>query len=99
MSGFKSGGMGFSYSTSLDEAALSRMVQNAVVGAENQTADPANCFPLPQEYPVISGLFDDNLSSVDESEKIQLAMDLERLTLAADTRLKRVRKALYGESE
>ena len=95
----KSGGMGFSYSTSLDDAALSRMVQNAVIGSENQTTDPANCFPLPQEYPIISGLFDDDLSSVDESEKIQLVMDLERLTLGSDPRLRRVRKALYGESE
>ncbi|MEI8356363.1 MAG: TldD/PmbA family protein [Deltaproteobacteria bacterium] len=95
----KSGGMGFSYSTSLDDAALSRMVQNAVLGAENQTPDPANCFPLPQEYPAVAGLFDNNLSAVDETEKIQLAKDLERLALGADPRVKRVRKAIYGESE
>jgi PmbA protein len=95
----KSGGMGFSYSTSLDDIALSRRVENAVIGAENQTPDPANCFPLPQEYPVIAGLLDDGLSSVSEQEKIRRAMDLERLALGADARLKRVRKAIYGESE
>jgi PmbA protein len=95
----KSGGMGFSYSTSLDNAALSKMAENAVIGAENQTPDTANCFPPPQEYPVIAGLFDDGLSSVSEQEKIRRAMDLEQLALGADTRIKRVRKAVYGESE
>jgi PmbA protein len=95
----KSGGMGFSYSTSFDDAALSRMVQNAVIAAENQTPDPANCFPLPQEYPAIAGLFDDNLAQAVETQKIQRAMELERLAMDADSRIKRVRKALYGESE
>ncbi len=95
----KSGGMGFSYSTSMDDSALSGMVENAVVGALNQTPDPVNCFPLPLEYPVIDGLYDETLSSVAEQEKIKRAMDLERLALNADPRVRRVRKAHYGESE
>ena len=33
------GRMGFSFSTSLDEADLGKMIDNALVGAENQTAD------------------------------------------------------------
>jgi PmbA protein len=95
----KSGGMGFSYSTSMDDSALSGMVENAVVGALNQTPDPNNCFPLPLEYPVIEGLYDETLSSVAEQEKIRRAMDLERLALGADPCVRRVRKAHYGESE
>jgi PmbA protein len=95
----KSGGMGFSYCTSMDDSALSGMVENAVVGALNQTPDPNNCFPLPLEYPVIEGLYDETLSSVAEQEKIRRAMDLERLALGADPRVRRVRKAHYGESE
>ncbi len=95
----KGGGMGFSYSTSLDGNDLVRMVDNAVVGAENQTPDSHNCFPLPQQYPEIDGLFDEGLSLVPEQEKIRCALELERLVLGADARMKRVRKAVYGESE
>jgi PmbA protein len=94
----KSGGMGFSYSSSMDDAALSMMVENAIVGATNQTPDPHNAFPLPEEYPDIEGLYDDRLPSVDEQEKIGCAMDLERLALGTDPRVRRVRKAHYGES-
>ncbi|HYS44384.1 MAG TPA: TldD/PmbA family protein [Geobacteraceae bacterium] len=92
------GRMGFSFSTSLDEADLGNMIDNALVGAENQTADEFLGFPLPEAYPDIPGLFDEGLSLVGETEKIERAVALERLTLASDPRVKRVRKASYGES-
>ncbi|HEY6871470.1 MAG TPA: TldD/PmbA family protein [Geobacteraceae bacterium] len=92
------GRMGFSFSTSLDEADLGRMIDNALVGAENQTADQFLGFPLPESYPDIPGMFDEGLAQVDEGEKVERAAALERLTLAADPRVKRVRKASYGES-
>jgi PmbA protein len=95
----KAGGMGFSYSTSLDEGALSMMVENAVTGALNQTPDPLNSFPLPRRFPSVGGLHDEELSSVSEGEKIDRAMELERLVMAADPRIRRVRKSVYGESE
>ncbi len=94
----KSGGMGFSYSTSMEESALSRMVENAIIGALNQTPDPNNGFPLPLDYPDVVGLYDAGLSAVTEQEKIKRAMDLERFALDADPHVKRVRKANYGES-
>lgn len=94
----KSGGMGFSYSTSLATGDLQLMVENALVSAVNQTPDSWQDFPGPQSYPELSGLFDEGLSDVDEARKIDCAMELERLTLEADTRVKRVRKASYGES-
>jgi PmbA protein len=94
----KSEGMGFSYSSSMDDSALSMMVENAIVGATNQTPDPHNAFPVPEKYPVIDGLYDETLSFVGEQEKIGRAMDLERLALGADPRVRRVRKAHYGES-
>jgi PmbA protein len=95
----KSNGLGFSYSTSLAESDLERMVSNAVISAENQTPDPYNCFPEPQPLPVVDGLFDRELALIDEGRKIQCAMDLERLTCEADGRIRKVRKATYGESE
>lgn len=94
----KSRGMGFSFSTSLDEADLSRMIDNAIVGAETQTPDESHGFPEPQPYPVIEGLWDEGLADVSEDEKVTRAMELEQLTRAADPRIKRVRKSSYGES-
>ncbi len=58
------GRMGFSFSTSLDEADLGKMIDNALVGAENQTADEFLGFSPPEAYPDIPGLFDEGLSLV-----------------------------------
>ncbi|MBT0665599.1 TldD/PmbA family protein [Geobacter pelophilus] len=91
-------GLGFSYSTSMAEADLSRMVDNALVGAVTQTPDPCNGLPQAMPIPQLTGLFDPELEQVTEEAKIARAMDLERLTLASDPRLKRVRKSSYGES-
>jgi PmbA protein len=90
--------MGFSYSTSLDESDLGKMIDNALSSAEIQTPDDFNGLPVPMAYPVITGLFDEGLALIDESEKIERAMELERLAMATDPRIKRVRKASYGES-
>ncbi|MDD3293711.1 MAG: DNA gyrase modulator, partial [Geobacteraceae bacterium] len=94
----KSGGMGFSYSTSMSDADLERMVDAALVSAENQTPDSWNGFSSPSPFPAVSRLLDEGLAAIDEQEKVKRAMELERLTLAVDSRLKRVRKASYGES-
>ena len=93
-------GLGFSFSTTLDPAALERMVDWALVAAEMQTPDPCYLLPapFPAPYPQIPGLFDPELPSVPEKEKIERALELERLVLARDPRLKRVRKCSYGES-
>lgn len=95
----KNGGMGFSFSTSMAPEDLARMVDNALVGAESQTPDPGHGFPdPPAAYPDVPGLFDDGLATVAEEAKIAVALDLERLTLAADPRVRKVRKATYGDS-
>ncbi|WP_243371926.1 TldD/PmbA family protein [Geotalea sp. SG265] len=94
----KDGGMGFSFSTSMDDKDLERMVANAVTGAEFQTKDACNCLPGPAAYPQLSGLADEKLAGVGEEEKISRVIELERLTLAEDPRMKKVRKSSYGES-
>lgn len=94
----KGGGMGFSYSTSMEEGDLARMTENALIGAEAQTPDESNSFPLPGGYLSMPELFDENLAHVPEEDKIGRALELERLVISADPRVKRVRKATYGES-
>jgi PmbA protein len=94
----KASAMGFSYSTSLDESDLAKMIDNALSSAEIQTPDEFSGLPVPMAYPVLPGLFDESLASIDETAKIERAKELERLTLATDPRVKRIRKASYGES-
>ncbi|WP_298439117.1 TldD/PmbA family protein [Geobacter sp.] len=94
----KGGGMGFSFSTSMDGVDLNRMVENALVGAAAQTPDEHHGFPAPASYPEIPGLFDGELAGVAEGEKVGRALTLERLVLEADPRMKKVRKAAYSES-
>ena len=93
-------GLGFSFSTTLDPAALARMVDGAVVAAQMQTPDPCNVLPaaVSAPYPQLPDLYDDRLSGIPEKEKIARALELERLALSRDPRIKRVRKCSYGES-
>ena len=92
-------GLGFSYATTLDPAALNLMVDGALVAARLQTPDPCNLLPAPgARYPQLAGLFDPTLAGVPEETKIARALELERLVLACDPRVKRVRKCSYGES-
>ena len=75
------------------------MVDGALVAAKMQTPDPCNLLPPYQaDYPEVAGLFDPGLGTVPEREKIERALELERLVLSLDSRLKRVRKCSYGES-
>ena len=94
----KAHGMGFSYSTSLDDADLTRMIDNAVVAAETQARDEFHAIPEPGQFAQIDAIFDEGLAAVPEEAKIGRALELERLTLAADPRVTKVRKASYGES-
>ncbi len=91
-------GQGFSYATSFTETDLQRMIDNAMVGARAQTPDRHHGFPEPHPTPHLPGLLDEQLAAIDESTKINMAMELERLTLAGDPRMKKVRKAVYSES-
>jgi len=94
----KNKGMGFSYSSSFAPHDLEKMVDNALVGALAQSADETGLFPPKADYTPMPGLFDHGLEWVDISRKIGRAIELERLALAADSRIKRVRKATYGET-
>lgn len=94
----KDGGLGFSFSSSFAPADIERMIAAALIGAQVQTPDSCNMLPPPSPCSVMPELFDPALASVPIAVKIARAVDLERLVLAADSRIKRVRKAAYGES-
>lgn len=92
-------GLGFSFSTTFEPSGLARMVDGALVAARTQSADPCHLLPGPaSRYPEIPGLCDDDLALIPEDGKIGRALELERLVLAADPRVRRVRKCSYSES-
>ncbi len=94
----KDNGLGFSYSSSFDPVDIERMVASALTGAQVQTPDSCNLLPLPAAFKAMPELFDPLLAALPVAAKIARAIELERLVLAADSRIKRVRKAVYGEN-
>lgn len=94
----KNSRMGFSFSSSFAEADLKLMLDSAMTSALAQSPDDANILPERMDFAPMPELLDPRLSSVDVSRKIDRALELEQLALAADSRIKRVRKATYGES-
>ncbi len=94
----KGGGMGFSFSSSLDDADLEKMIDGAAIGAETQSPEPCAALPGAAAYVNMPELFDPRLAAVEISAKTGRALELERLTLAEDSRIERVRKATYGET-
>jgi PmbA protein len=94
----KNSGVGFSYSSVFADSDLEQMIEAACVGAEMQTPDPFGLLPPAADYTAMPELYDPALLKVDVSRKIEYALELERLTIAYDNRVKRVRKASYGES-
>lgn len=92
-------GLGFSFSTTMAPEALARMVDGALVAARMQTPDPAHTLPSPYlSYPELPGLYDPELAGIDGEAKVARALELERMVLSRDPRVKRVRKCSYGES-
>lgn len=94
----KNGGLGFSYSTSFAATDIERMIESALTGAQVQTPDSCNQLPQPAVFTPMPELYDPSLAAVSVGAKIERALELEKLALAADGRIKRVRKAVYGEN-
>jgi PmbA protein len=74
------------------------MINAAVTGAETQTPDRYNILPAAAPFRAMPELYDSSLAAVPVADKIARAIALERLALAADSRITRVRKAVYGEN-
>ncbi len=87
------GAVGFVSSTDLSPGALDDLAKRAVTLARFSTADPANAFPAPADLVDESAgdlaLYDPALAELPAERKIELALALERLTLAHDPRIRR----------
>lgn len=92
---------GFGFSSVLSSDALSDLVDKAVTGASRSAQDRFLGFADPVA-PCASGedlgIFDAAFAAVNEKEKIDTAVKIEKSALSYDKRVKRVRKASYSES-
>ncbi len=96
----EAGRMGFAYTSDLAPAAVAELAGRARASAREVSPDPLYSFAGPDsEPPAALRIYDASLSGRPESAKIERAKTLEAAALAADPRLKRVRKAEYHESE
>jgi len=93
------GRMGFSFTTDLSDDAIKKLAQSAVTNAQHVEPDPF--FSIPQkpsaQYPSIP-IYDPELVSLSEKEKIDRVMAMEREAFAVDPRIRRIRKASAGFS-
>jgi PmbA protein len=95
---------GFSYSTALDKEALSSMVELSVSSSSGATADKDISFVKSSSSPADDSsvgalqIFDQSIDDSSEEEMLNTALLIEESAKGYDTRVKRVRKASYGES-
>lgn len=91
------GRIGFSFSTSLDDTAVARMVEQARSAA--RVMQPNKFARFADPVPTLPALnLVDQLAPPTMEERIAAARRIEAAARAADPRVKRVRKASYSES-
>ena len=91
--------VGFSFTTSLAEDAISRAVDSASQVAEVMPEEnDIDLGGFDTNLPVIENRFDDDGLRVPIEEKIAIAMKVEKLVREADPRIQTVRSASFSES-
>ena len=96
---FSDGRQGFSYCTDFSNDAVKRMVDDAAMGSMHVTPDEFRILPESAvSIPSVS-VYDARMKDIPEEEKIERAKALEDAVLSFDSRIKRVRKAAYSETE
>lgn len=98
----RDGRVGFAYTTDVSDDALIETLERARDNAQHATPDEAVGLAEPAPAPAgpqLSGLFDDDHSSVTPEAKVAFALELERATRARDHRIKTVEDTLYADSD
>ncbi len=91
--------LGFAFCTDLSPDAVADLVDEVVQAVHSADPDPFVGFPAPpREAPPQLEQFDHELKRRPLGEKIEQAKRLEAAARSADPRIKKVRKAAYGET-
>lgn len=93
------GRVGFAYTTDLTEPGLADVVERARTNARHATEDDALAFAEPTTFDALDGLFDPAQPAVSPERKVAFAIDLEKATRSADSRIRTVEESGYADSD
>ena len=95
------GRLGFASTSDVSEDGLTYALEEARSNAAYGTADIGNVLPLPRDttdLPPLPSLVSEGFDDVPVARKVAMAVELERLTRAADSRVSGVAASVYGDS-
>jgi PmbA protein len=91
------GRMGYASTSDVTANGLRAALEQARANAAHATADPGNVLPEPADWQPLPGIAAAGFTAVDPARKVELALELEELTRAADPRISGVSAASYGD--
>jgi len=92
------GRLGFASTADVSPEGLAFALEEARSNAAFATPDAGNKLPGPERAEPLAGIDVPGLEAVPAARKVKLALELERLTLAADRRVTGVASATYGDA-
>lgn len=92
------GRLGFAYTNDVSDDGIRIAIECAKESAKNSEPDEYS-FSMPEKSTFSERLDDESFASIPVERKIELAKELESLALQFDKRIKKVRKASYGDGK
>ncbi len=93
------GRLGYSYCTGLDWEDGRKALEEAVANSRFSAPDEHNLLPGRGEYTVEDlGIYDPGVEETDSARKVEMALELESLTLASDPLIAQVETAVYADT-
>ncbi|OFW56943.1 MAG: hypothetical protein A2W01_01075 [Candidatus Solincola sediminis] len=93
------GRLGYAYCTSLDWSDVSRAIEEASANARYSTPDEHNILPGYSDYAQAGlDIYDAEARDMPVDRKVEMALQLEGLTCAADSRIAQVESAVYADT-
>jgi PmbA protein len=94
----REGRLGYAYTADLSNDGLRRCLAEARANLEVSTEDPGNVLPDAAPIEPLEGLFDPRQVEISPERKVQLALDLDARTRAANPKVSKVETASYGDA-
>ena len=95
----REGRLGYAYCTGMEWDDVRRAVEEAAANSLYGTPDEHNLLPGPAEYVAEDlGMYHPEAEETDPARKVEMALELERMTLDSDARIAQVETAVYADA-
>ena len=94
----RDGRLGYAYTADLSQDGLRQCLDEARANLDVSTEDPGNVLAEAAAVEPLEGIFEPRQVDVPPQRKVQLALDLEARTKAADPKVTKVESASYGDA-